>query len=155
MAENFGEITFLKKQIKLAIESGVDTIKEIAMYEKSNFKGYPACTLVCSASENSFYSSAENERIFIFTLRIYQPIEEAPAVEDLTDDAKKVTEEIMEKVVDQLLNTLDKTENFTLGDAADNGVEAIPSTWGYTLIGGGWHRTAVIEIRVRRILLVN
>lgn len=154
MPEETGEIAYLKRQIQNII-SAQDTVQDVALYEKSNFNGFPGVTVTCSGNENTAYSSAENQRTFIFTIRIYVPIEEKAALESLADSQKKIAEEIMERVVDQLLNAFDKTENFTMDDAADNGVEAVPSSWSYALIGVGWCRVATIELRVKRTLLVN
>ncbi len=155
MPENYGEIAYIKRNIRNAVSADVDTIQDFADYEKSRFRGFPAVTLVCSGNENSFYSSAENERVFLFTMKVFYPIENLPKLEAVSDDAKKNAEEIMEKVVDQILNSLDTTTDFTLDGAGDNGIEAVPSSWGYALLGTGWCRVATIEIRVRRILLVN
>lgn len=155
MSKPTGEIGFLKKTIRNIISTNLDTVQDVAGFEKSGFDGFPAVTIVCSGNENSFYSSAENERIFNFTMKIFYPIENKPALESTTDSAKEYAENIVEQVVDQLLNTFDTTENFTMGDVADNGVEAVPSAWGYALLQVGWCRVATIELKVRRTLLVN
>lgn len=155
MPEVTGEIGFLKKEIKDVISADVDTVQEVADYEKTGFRGYPAVTITCSGSDNVFYSSAENLRTFIFTVRVYEQLEQVPAVDAVSDDAKMRAEAIIERAVDQLLVAFDTTTRFTLADAADSGVEAVPSRWGYVLLPQGWCRVAEIEIRVRRTLNVN
>lgn len=154
MAENYGEITYLKNKIREVISQDVDTVKEVVDYEKTGFVGFPAVTITCSGNENLFYSSAENERTFIFLMRVYVPIENKPLLETLSDTQKEIAEEIMENVVDQLLNAFDTTTNFTLDGSGDNGLEAVPSRWGYALMPVGWCRTAEIELRIRRTKLV-
>lgn len=155
MSENYGEIGFLKKTILNIISRDVDTAQEVVGFEKTGFRGFPAITVICTGSENSFYSSAENERIFNFTLRVFVPIENKPKLESTTDAAKENAEKIMERTVDQLLAAFDTTTSFTLEGAADNGVEAVPSGWGYALIDAGWCRTAAIELKIRRTLNVS
>ncbi len=155
MPEPTGEIGYLKKQIVDLISQDIDTVQDVVDYEKVGFKGYPAVTVVCSGNENSFYSSAENLRTFMFTLRIYYPITNKPALDTSgLDNAKQKAEAIVERVVDQFLNSIDTTTKFTLDDAADNGVEAVPSRWGYAQLPVGWCRVAEIEVRLKRIKLV-
>lgn len=154
MSEPTGEIGFLKQEIARIISQDVDTVQDVANYEKGKFNGYPAVTITMTGNENSFYSSSENERIFIFTLRIYIQLEQKPKLESVSDPQKKLAEEIMERVVDQLLNAFDTTNRFTMDDSADNGVEAVPSRWGYALTPSGWCRTAEIDLRIKRTKVV-
>lgn len=154
MAKPTGEIGYLKQTIRQVISSDVDTVQDVSDYEKTGFEGYPAVTISCSGNENSFYSNAENERIFLFTLRVFVQIEQVPKLDSTSDNAKQRAEGIMERVVDQILNSFDTTTRFTLGDVADNGVEAVPSRWSYALLPGGWCRVAEIELRVKRIYTV-
>jgi hypothetical protein len=155
MSENYGEIGFLKKEIIRIISQDVDTVQDCVDYEKVGFEGYPAVTVTCSGNENSFYSSAENERIFLFTLRVYQQMEQVPRLDDSgADNAKQLAERILERAVDQILNTFDTTNFFTLDGAADNGIEAVPSRWVYAQTPNGWCRMAEIELRIRRTKIV-
>jgi hypothetical protein len=154
MAKPTGEIGYLKKNIVQVISQDVDTIQEVVDYEKVGFRGFPALTVTCSGNENVFYSSAENERTFIFTLRIFEQLEQVPKLDAVSDNAKMRAEAIIERVVDQVLNAFDTTTRFTLTDSADNGVEAVPSRWGYALLPSGWCRTAEIEVRVKRTYTV-
>ena len=62
---------------------------------------------------------------------------------------------VVERVVDQLLNAFDTTTRFTMAEVADNGVEAVPSRWGYALLPSGWCRVAEIEVRVKRTITVS
>lgn len=151
-----GEIGFLKRMIVELISSAIDTVQDVADYEKSGFKGFPAVTVTCSGNENIFYSSAENERTFLFMIRVYQQIENLPKNDPsgLNDNAKQKAEGIVERVVDQILNAFDTTTKFTLDDTADNGVVAVPSRWGYALLPSGWCRVAEVDIRLKRIKLV-
>ena len=155
MAETTGEIGYIKQNIIDEISSNLDTVQEVADYEKVGFRGFPAVTVTCSGNENLFYSSAENERTFIFTLRVFEQIEQVPNLDSVSDNSKQRAENNLELVVDQILNTFDKTTRFTLEDTADNGIEAVPSRWGYALLPVGWCRTAEIEVRVKRTYLVS
>lgn len=154
MSSPTGEIGFLKQQILSVISDNIDTIQDIADYEKVGFKGFPAVTVTCSGNENVFWSSAENERTFLFDIRVYVQIENKPILETLADNQKKLAEEIMERTVDQIINAFDTTESFTLDDSADNGVEAVPSTWGYAQLPSGWCRFALISLKLKRVKLV-
>lgn len=155
MPEPTGEVGYLKKTIMQVISSDVDTVQEVVDYEKTGFRGFPAVTVTVTGNENVFYSSAENERTFIFMIRVYVEIENVPKLDTTSDNAKMRAEAIMERVVDQLLNAFDTTTRFTLSDIADNGVEAVPSKWGYALLPNGWCRVAEIELRVKRIYVVS
>lgn len=150
MSEITGEIGFLKKTIKDIISADVDTVQEVVDYEKTGFRGFPAVTITCSGNENSFYSSAENERIFLFNIRVYQQIEQVPRLDLVSDNAKMAAEAIMERAVDQILAAFDTTTTFTMDGAADNGVEAVPSRWGYAELPSGWCRVAEIDLRIKR-----
>lgn len=155
MAESTGEIGYIKRTIRDIISADVDTVQEVVDYEKVGFRGYPAVTITCSGNENSFYSSAENERIFLFTIRVYEQLENVPKLDTSgADNEKARAEAIMERAVDQILNAFDTTTRFTMAEVADNGVEAVPSRWGYALLPGGWCRVAEIEVRVKRTLVV-
>lgn len=153
MDNSYGEIGYLKKEI-IALIGLVDTVQEVVNYEKTGFGGYPAVTVTCTGNANSFYSNAENERTFEFMIRTYVGLEKKPSLDSVTDPVKQKAEAIMERVVDQIINVFDTTTTFTLGGAADNGVEAIPSRWGYALLPDGWCRTAEIILRVKRTKLV-
>lgn len=155
MAENFGEIGFLKDTILDIISRDVTTVQEVVGFEKTGFRGFPAVTVVCTGNENNFYSSTENERIFNFVIRVFVPLENKAKLEETTDAAKENAEKIMERAVDQIINAFDTTTRFTLEGAADNGVEAVPTAWGYALLGMGWCRQANIELKVKRTLNVN
>jgi hypothetical protein len=157
MPESTGEIGYLKKNILQVISTDVDTIQEVSDYEKSGFRGFPAVTVTCSGNDNVFYSSAENERTFLFNIRVYEQLEAIPKNEltAVADNEKQRAEAIVERVVDQLLNAFDTTLRFTLSDSADNGIEAVPSRWGYALLPVGWCRTAEIELRIKKTLIVT
>ena len=155
MSEVYGEIGFLKKTILNIISSDVDTVQEVVGFEKTGFRGFPAVTVVCTGNDNSFYSSTENERVFNFVIRIFVPIENKPKLETTSDAAKENAEKIMERAVDQIIVALDTTTRFTMADAADNGVEAVPTAWGYALLPIGWCRQANIDLKIKRTLNVN
>lgn len=154
MSESTGEIGYLKKTVMQVISNDVDTVQEVTDYEKVGFRGYPAVTVTCSGNENVFYSSAENERTFLFTIRVYEQLENVPKLDSVSDNARQRAEAIVERAVDQILNAFDTTDSFTLSGVADNGVEAVPSRWGYALMPTGWCRVAEIELRLKRVLLV-
>lgn len=154
MSEPTGEIGYLKKTIRNIISEDVDTVQEVVDYEKGGFRGFPAVTITCSGNENTFYSSAENERTFLFLIRVYEQLEKVPELDQVSDNAKQRAERIMELTVDQILGAFDTTTKFTMDDVADNGVEAVPSKWGYAPLPMGWCRVAEIELKVKRIKLV-
>jgi hypothetical protein len=155
MPKPTGEVGFLKQNIITIISQDVDTVQEVVDYEKVGFRGFPAVTVTCSGNENSFYSSAENERVFLFALRIYEQLENVPKLDSSgADNEKQRAEQIVERVVDQILNAFDTTTSFTMDGSADNGVEAVPSRWGYAQLPAGWCRVAEIDLRIKRTKIV-
>lgn len=154
MAENYGDIEYLKKNIIREISDQVTLVKDVADYEKTGFTGFPAVTITVSGNGNSFVTSAENERVFMFLLRVYEQIEQVPAIDAISDNAKERAERVLGDAVDQILRVFDTTTRFTLTDSADRGIEAVPSRWGYSLLPVGWCRVAEIEVRAKRTLNV-
>ena len=138
-------INNLKSVIMNRISSEVDTVQDVSPYEKTNFKGFPAVTVACSGNENDYYSVSHNQRVFTFIIRIFVQIEKKPALDILSDNAKERAEQIMGRVISDIIDAFDTFYEF--GDAADF-LRAIPSAWGYAKIGEGWTRTAEIKLEV-------
>jgi len=149
MAEVYGEVTKLKDKIRDIISDGVDTVQEVVGYEKVNFEGFPAVTIVVDDQENSFETNVENERVYAFRVRVFYLMEHNPnlALPDISDNAKEKAERVMGDIVDQMINAFDR--KFDLDGMAENGVEAAPSIWGYVESSLGWCRTADIILKVK------
>jgi hypothetical protein len=146
-------INGIKSTIMQRISDDISTVQDVANFEKTNFRGFPAVTLICSGNENDYWSTAENKRQFSFIIRVYQQIEHKVAViGDLSDTAKEQAENILGTVVSEIIDSFDKY--FDLGGSVDY-CRAIPSAWGYAQIGEGWARTAEIKIIVIQIFNIE
>ena len=138
-------INNLKSQIITRISSNVTTVQDVANYEKTVFKGFPAVTVTCSGNENDFWTTAENQRQFTFIIRVYVQLTTKPALDLVSDNAKDAAEAIMGRVVSEIIDTFDNF--YTFNNTADF-CRAIPSSWGYAQVGEGWCRTAEIKLQV-------
>ena len=139
------DINNLKSQISNRISTNITTVQDVAPYEKSGFKGFPAVTITCSGNENDFWTTAENQRQFTFVIRVYIQLTNKPALDLVSDNAKEAAEMIMGRVVSEILDTFDNF--YTFNNEADF-CRAIPSSWGYAQVGEGWCRTAEIKLQV-------
>lgn len=138
-------ISSLKQSIIQRISDEITTVQEVANYEMTKFRGFPAVTVICSGNENDYYTTATNQRAFSFIIRVYEQLEDVPQVDAVSDNAKQRAEGIMERVVSEIIDTFDKFYEF--GSNADF-CRAIPSAWGYVKIDIGWCRTAEIRLEV-------
>lgn len=145
-------INNLKSVIINRISDQVDTIQDTAAYEKTNFRGFPAVTVSMSGNENDFISSTGNKRVYVFIVRIYEQTENVPTPDLISDNAKQRAEDILGRVVSDMLDAFDQFYEF--GGAADY-MRAAPSAWGYAKIGSGWARTAEIKLEVVKEHLIT
>lgn len=111
-------------------------------YEASKLDGYPALTLVPSASENEYSTTTENRRVYAFTVRLY-------VQRPNTQDGEKACEKTMRDLVDDVVDAVDSTASLDV--EARTGytflfMSASPSKWGYT---GHEPNVRVAEILVR------
>ena len=134
------------------ISIDITTIQDVSNYEKSGFTGFPAVTVVCSGNENDYWSTAENKRQFSFTIRIYQQMEQKPDLGDVSDNAKQQAEDILGRVVSEIIDSFDDVN--ALSEVADY-CRAVPSVWGYVKIGDGFCRTAEIKISAIKIFNIT
>jgi len=141
------DINMLKEQITTRIATNITTVQDVTNYDKTVFKGFPAVTVTCSGNENDFWSTAENQRVFTFIIRIYIQLTNKPALDLVSDNAKDAAEAIMGRVVSEIIDTFDNF--YTFNNAADF-CRAIPSSWGYAQVGEGWCRTAEIKLQVTK-----
>jgi hypothetical protein len=135
------DINGLKNVIMQRISSDITTVQDVANYEKTTFKGFPAVTVTCSGNENDFWTNESNQRQFTFIITIYVQVGQ-----DLDNDgAKSAAETILGRVVSEIIDSFDVYYEF--GGNADF-MKAIPSSWGYAKVGDGWCRTAEIKLEV-------
>jgi len=141
------DINKLKQTIMNRISSEVTTVQDVADYEKTGFRGFPAVTVICSGNENDYESTSENMRAFTFIIRVYEQLGNVPSLDAISDNAKERAERILGNVVSEIIDTFDKFYGF--GGEADYTL-ATPSRWGYAELPEGWCRTAEIRIEVRK-----
>lgn len=138
-------INSLKSTIINRISSAITTVQDVADYEKTNFRGFPAVTVSMSENDNDFASSDTNSRTFVFNIKIFEQLAHVPTVDAISDNAKQRAEQILGRVVSEMLDAFDTYYEF--GGNADF-MRAAPSSWGYAKIGEGWCRVAQIRLEV-------
>jgi|TARA_Y100000310_G_C20652578_1_gene800253 hypothetical protein len=117
-------------------------INEAFNYDKPRFDKTPACTVVPSGNEALFEDTANNRRIYAFTITIFVPWDAHGATD---------AEDTMVDVLDSLLDDFDK--DFTLTGSAIM-VDAAPSAWGYQE-REKLYRTAQINLKVKTLFDVT
>lgn len=138
-------INGLKRVIIERISADITTVQDVADYEKTRFRGFPAVTVTCSGNENEYWSTAENQRAFAFVIRIYVSLERKPTLDLVSDNAKERAERVVGNVISEIIDSFDKYYRF--GDNADY-CRATPSAWGYVNTAEGWVRTAEVKLEV-------
>lgn len=118
----------------VTVLEGIDSIENVSDYEKSQFSGFPAATVVPSEEESDFQATSERTRTYAFSIRCYQDMlsKQHPYSPGLED-----ADRILRKVVDDIVSEFDKPANARLSGNADTDghtvvlVRPVPSTWGY------------------------
>lgn len=144
-------ISNLKSVIINRIASQVSKVGNVENYERTGFDKFPGVTVICSGNDNKFWSTAQNERAFNFIIRIYEQLEQKPALETVSDNAKQRAERILEECVSQIIDAFDSYIAF--GGAAEY-CRSSPSEWGYAFIGSGWCRTAEVKLQVIQLYTI-
>ena len=143
-------INTIKTAIKNKLD-GITSIQEINTYERVGFEGNPAVNITVVGNEGEFNSTAMNKRELNFLIRVFIPLKGNPALEE-GDNSKAEAEATMADVVDDILTAFD--EDITLGRTVD-WLRAAPSNWGYVPAGEGFLRTADINIKAIKKIIVR
>lgn len=140
------------KQIKKGIItnlSAISSINKVYDHEQINPSGFPCAFVTFSGTDNEFYTTAENKRIYSYRILILAQIGQ-----DLTNsDAVETAEATIEDVVGDILDTMDS--DITL-DANSQVifVEAAVGQPGYVTYEGGQARSGEVTIKIHSLYLV-
>lgn len=129
--------------------SAISSINKVYDHEKLNPDGFPAAFVTFSGSENEFFTTAENKRIFAYRILVL-----APVGQDLSNtNAVEQAEQTIEDCVGDILNTMDS--DITLDNNAEViFVEAAVGQPGYVEYEGGMARSGEVTIKVHSLYLV-
>lgn len=127
--------TTIKKQLKAKIEA-LSTVQAVYGHEEPNPSGWPAVMITSSDLEGEFSSTAENSRLYSFSVLIIFPVGQDFRPEDSDGERLEYAEEVVADVVDQIINSVDN--DFELDGVAEVlYVQATDGSWGsYTFEGG-------------------
>jgi len=138
----------IKKGIVTNI-SAISSINKVYDYEKINPTGFPCAFITFLGTDNAFYSTAENKRIYSYRILLLAQIGQ-----DLSNTNQvELAEQTIEDCLGDVLDTMDS--DITL----DNNtqvifVEAAIGTPGYVEYEGGMARSGEIIIKVHSLYLV-
>lgn len=140
------------KQIKKGVItnlSAISSLNKVYDHEKINPDGFPAAFVTFNGTENEFYTTAENKRIYVYRILVLAPIGQ-----DLSNtNAVEQAEQTIEDCVGDILDTMDS--DITL----DNNtqvifVEAAVGMPGYVDYEGGVARSGEVMIKIHSLYLV-
>ncbi len=129
--------------------SAVESVNKCYSYEKLNPGGFPAAFVTFLGTENQFFTTAENKRVFIYRVLILAQIGQ-----DTSDSAAlEQAEATIQQVTGDILDAMDS--NITLDNNTEViFVEAAVGQPGYVQYEGGEARSSEIVLRVHSIYLV-
>lgn len=119
----------------VTVLQGISNIQEVHNYEKSSFRGFPACTVTPSDKESDFEATQERERVYAYRVRLY--MEFGSDQHPVTGEGTKEADRILRDTVDAVVDEFDKPTNARFSGNADTTaskvlfVEPVPSTWAY------------------------
>lgn len=143
-----GTIKNIKKEI-IAKLSAVSTLAKVYAYEKLHPEQFPCAFVTFSSSDNEFFTTSENKRVFGYRVLVLAQI----GVDRDTTDKVEQAEEVIQDVTGDILDVLDS--NITLDDNAEVVfVEASVGEPGYVEYEGGWARSVELQVRVHSVYLV-
>lgn len=98
--------TLLKNKISALQISGADIFGEVYDYAEGDFKEYPAAVIRNTGSDGSGIDTARIERIFHFTIDLYQEQTHA-------GKTKEEADELMTAAVDAVITSFDKDKDLS------------------------------------------
>lgn len=143
-----GAIKLIKQAIITKL-SAVSTLNKVYAYEKKNPTGFPAAFVTFASSDNEFFSTAENKRVFGYRILVLAQIGQDINNSNRVEKAEEAIQDVTADVLDQM------DSNITLdGNTEVIFVEATIGEPGYVEYEGGWARSSEIIVRVHSIYLV-
>lgn len=125
----------IRTTILNTINSQATKIQAAHRTDRSRFDGYPAAIVTPSESEADYGTTSKDRRVYVFTVRVHQPIK------DVGQDQADI---VLEETLDELITIF--SNKTVLGSACD-WVEPVPSVWGYQDREIGQVRVAEIKLR--------
>lgn len=130
----------------MAIESNINAqvvtilqaltgVGEVSNYEKSQFRKYPAITVVGSENESDFEGNSQRHRIYGLRIRLY--VETSSDRQSPTGEGLKESDRILRNLSDTAIDAFDKPANARFSGSADSVAEKVlfveptPSQWFY------------------------
>jgi hypothetical protein len=120
----------IRPQIATLLE-GIPEIQEVSSTPKIKFEGYPAVHVIPSDNSNEYETTAENERVYAFTVRAFYETKSGGV-----EDAFEKLEEVVDKIIDEFdLEGMRDGVNRTVAIGLPSrytfiNLFAIPSRWG-------------------------
>ena len=101
----------LSDQIKTKLEA-ITGISNVYDYAWIDFDGFPAATITPSGFESNYQTNIENERKYIFTVRLFHKIS---IIKQKTKEKDRVAEgfRVMRGLIDTVVDSFDKDETMT------------------------------------------
>lgn len=130
----------IRQKIIDVITAQASKIESVYRSDRSNFDGYPACTVSPSDNEADYGDQAMDKNVITFIVRVFQQIPQ---------DGQEESEITLEDTVEQLI-TIFQDKNI-LSPAAD-WVQPVPSIWGYQDRESGPVRVVELRLRVRKYI---
>lgn len=102
----------IREKLKEKLE-GVSSIQEVQDFPSEEFGGFPCAIVKSARNESEFQTTTENKRTYVFTVYLIQEIE---------NKGVRQARRIIESVVDDVIDELDKDQVLTgidLGNGKD------------------------------------
>lgn len=129
--------------------SAIDSLNKVYDYEKINPDGFPAAFVTFLGTDNEFYTTAENKRIYSYRILVLAQIGQ----ETSNTNQLEVAEQTIEDCVGDILDRMDS--DITLDDNTQViFVEAAVGQPGYVDYEGGVARSGEVIIKVHSLYLV-
>lgn len=138
----------IKKGIVTNI-SAISSINKVYDFEKLNPTGFPCAFVTFQGTDNEFYTTAENKRIYTYRILVLAQIGQDTSNTDIVELAEQTIEDCLGDILDTMDSdiTLDNNTQVIF-------VEAAVGQPGYVDYEGGVARSGEIMIRVHSLYLV-
>jgi len=132
----------IRNKLKDKLET-INSIQEVSDYPNEEFNGFPAVVVASTRNEAEFEDTAHNKRTYVFTLFIIQENEAIGG-----DDTKQKAMRIVEGVVDDIMEALDKDQLLTGINLPSNETMIISFPLLTDIVSTVKYTTAEIEVNV-------
>jgi len=129
--------------------AAVSSLNKVYDHEKINPTGFPAAFVTFMGTDNEFYTTAENKRIYTYRVLVLAPIGQDLSNTNAVEQAEQTIEDCVGDILDVMDSdiTLDNNSQVIF-------VEAAVGQPGYVDYEGGVARSGEIMIKVVSLYLV-